>query len=83
MTHQWENDPTGSTPTDVLFRCQQPGCGAIVGFNRPGVGEPSATEAAVPESINEYTGPCAADETVTPAVIENLRVRVERLEKKR
>lgn len=53
-THQWVFD--SETETDNVWRCTE--CGTPCGFNKPGVGEPSATSTEFPEDIDKYVGVC-------------------------
>lgn len=48
------------TATDHVFACSI--CGTVIGFNKPGIGEPTAdltgeTPAPPPEA-DDYVGPC-------------------------
>ena len=62
--HVWAfapDDPE-TTTRNVVWRCSREGCGARVGFNRPGIGEPCATETELPDNAAEYVGPCVGVE---------------------
>lgn len=52
------------TATDVLFECSN--CGTLLGFNKPGIGEPVPVQTeggwAPPEGFESYIGPCKEDE---------------------
>ncbi len=74
MQHVWAYDH--DTQTDCVFKCQNQGCGLEVGFNHPGVGEPSATSDKVPDDIDSHVGPCAGIETPTPTQLEVLQAQV-------
>lgn len=52
--HTMVNIPSGNTETNVFWRCST--CHASSGFNRPGIGTPSATETEFPEDIDNYLG---------------------------
>jgi hypothetical protein len=51
---------SGETDTDHVFTCLN--CGAVLGFNKPGIGTPNAVEVEgqwqVPEGADAYVGPC-------------------------
>lgn len=51
------------TTTDIVFKCSV--CGRIIGFNKPGIGEPSATQDLVgtwihPNNPEQWMGDCNA-----------------------
>ena len=52
MQHQWQW--VRETDTDNVFQCQK--CLLELGFNKPGIGEPSATD-KVPSFIDDYAIP--------------------------
>jgi hypothetical protein len=58
LTHIGENE------TDILFCCAR--CGAEIGFNKPGLGAPSAIPVGEgwthPESPDQWMGPCEVGE---------------------
>jgi hypothetical protein len=65
MAHDWQNDPAGTTDTDVLWRCSK--CSQVAGFNRKGIGEPFASETEHPDNIDDYVSPCEEVQTETVA----------------
>lgn len=69
----------GQTDTNVDFQCSN--CMEIIGFNKPGVGEPSAVDNngvwIPPEDVAKYVGPsCAA---VIPESITKLQFLIQLL----
>lgn len=54
-THRgpWQYDPAQSGAAIVSWVCAA--CAAVVGFVRPGQGDPSATEDACPDDVAEYS----------------------------
>lgn len=50
----------GENETDILFACNT--CGKPIGFNRPGIGEPSPVqengEWHAPDDADKYMDPC-------------------------
>lgn len=48
------------TETDVVFQCAN--CGAVIGFNKPDIGEPSPSlvngEWQPPENPDQWMSPC-------------------------
>lgn len=55
-THVFPSHAESQTATDVLWRCNV--CRREIGFNKPGVGEPSATYTAYPANIDDYLDVC-------------------------
>lgn len=66
--------------TDVIFRCRA--CAAVIGFNKPGVGEPSAIALkgggwATPENPDQWMEPCSlAQEKAEAMTTADLKVLV-------
>lgn len=60
--HDWVFDH--ETATDHVFVCSK--CGAVIGFNKPGIGTPNAIltgeTPAPPEDADIYVGPCEVEE---------------------
>jgi hypothetical protein len=52
------------TETDAVFRCVH--CGAVIGFNKQGIGEPCAMQIdgqwQHPQNPDQWMTPCATDE---------------------
>lgn len=62
MSHSFVFD--SETEQDHVFRCTV--CGRLVGFNKPGIGEPNASESGgawiPPADIENYVTPCTGVE---------------------
>jgi hypothetical protein len=59
VTHNFQF--SGTNATDALFTCAT--CGAVIGFNLPGIGEPAAIDNgdgtySTPENPEQWSGPC-------------------------
>lgn len=52
------------TEADHVFACSI--CGTVIGFNKPGIGEPNAILTGEtpmpPEDADKYVGPCTEEE---------------------
>jgi len=79
MKHSWSNHPELSTLTNVFWVCDN--CNLRVGFNRPGIGEPFATESIHPDNIDDYVPPCLEDEEFGVRSIARILIAANDLDK--
>ena len=54
LKHTWTYESMDEL--NYYWKCSTPGCNARVGFNKPGIGKPSATESTFPKNIEDYIG---------------------------
>lgn len=59
MSHVWSFFENSGT--ENIFKCSV--CQTIIGFAKPGQGEPSATPSNWPADIDNYVGGCNTDKT--------------------